>query len=444
MKTKDILYNEEQLEALNHMEGPLLIMAGAGSGKTRVLTGKIAKLIEEGVADEREILAFTFTNKAANEMKERISTLLGKDVSHMWIGTFHSICSRILRMNISKLGYTPNFTIYDSQDQKNLLKEIIKSLDLDPANYKMSSLASKISNLKNDGISPSDLYNDASFYLEREIADIYEAYEEKKKENNALDFDDLIIKTIEVLKNETLNYYQSKFKYVFVDEYQDTNHSQYELIRLLTGKYKNVCVVGDQDQSIYGWRGADISNIIDFEKDFPKAKVIMLERNYRSTQNILNAANALIKNNTNRKDKKLWTDQGEGDNIIYKKCQGESDEAENVVNWIYQMQNRDYNLREMAILYRTNAQSRAFEERLMREGIPYKVVGGIKFYDRKEIKDLIAYLSLIINDLDDLSLSRIINTPKRGIGDRTVLKLQNFSNKKNMQLNLLFLFYHRI
>lgn len=429
-----IKYNDMQLEAMKHRDGPLLIMAGAGSGKTRVLTGKIARLIEENVVDDSEILAFTFTNKAANEMKERISHLLGRDISHMWIGTFHSISSRILRMNIEKLGYTSDFTIYDTQDKKTLLKDVLKSLDMDKGDFNLNQLGSMISNYKNQGISPNNLYNKAITYQDKEICEIYETYEKVKKENNALDFDDLIVKALDLLKGETLAYYQSKFKYVFVDEYQDTNHSQYSLIKKLSGRYENLTVVGDQDQSIYGWRGADISNINNFEKDYPNAKVILLEQNYRSTKKILNLANQLIKNNIDRLEKNLWTDSVEGNDIVYKICQSETDEADQVVQWINQMSYREYEYGEMAILYRTNAQSRPFEERLMREGIKYKVVGGIKFYDRKEIKDLVAYLNLIVNNSDDLSLKRAINTPKRGIGDKSVEVLENFASNEGISM----------
>lgn len=433
---KNIQYNDKQLEALKYDKGALLILAGAGSGKTRVLTGKIARLLEDKGIPDMDILAFTFTNKAAEEMKERIARILNRDIGHMWIGTFHSICSRILRMNIDKLGYRSDFTIYDSQDQKTLLKDILKSLDLDPANYNLNQILSTISSKKNLTISPSQMMDDAIYMQEKELAQIYDLYEKRKRKNNALDFDDLIVKTLELLEKDegVLSYYQNRFKYVFVDEYQDTNHSQYLLIKLLGGLYKNICLVGDSDQSIYGWRGADISNILNFEEDYPEAKTILLEQNYRSKGKILKCANKLIENNTKRIKKNLWTKASDGEDVVFKSLPGERQEAEAVLEWIHHMKYKGYSYDQMAILYRINAQSRNFEEVFVREGVSYKVVGGLKFYDRKEIKDMIAYLNLLVNYKDDLSLKRVINTPKRGIGNTTLDKLSEYATKNNISI----------
>lgn len=419
--------NDRQLEAVSNTEGAMLVLAGAGSGKTRVLTTKIAYLIKELGVDSSNILAITFTNKAAQEMKDRVQKLLDRPVDSMWIGTFHSIAVRVLRINAEKIGYTNNFTIYDRDDQRSLLKEVYAEIDISDKIIKYSTAIANISKAKTEGVKPADYWevygND---FMSQRIAQIYELYESKKKEYNAFDFDDLIIKAMELLKSdpETCSYFQKKFKYVFVDEYQDTNTAQYEMVRLFSGYHENVCVVGDGDQSIYGWRGADISNILDFEEDFPGAKVVLLEENYRSTSGILDAANKVIKNNENRKDKNLWTSRTGGQKPIYKEVSSEDGEARAVVEWIDHLVYNGEKLSEMAILYRTNAQSRQFEEALVHAQIPYIVVGGLKFYDRKEIKDLLAYLRIIVNPMDDISLKRIINEPKRGIGAAGLLKIE--------------------
>lgn len=428
--------NKEQKEAVKTVKGPLLVLAGAGSGKTKVLTTRIAYLIEEYGVSEMNILAFTFTNKAAKEMKERIALALNKNIDYMWVGTFHSICSRILRRNIDKIGYKSNFGIYDTSDSKILVKQIMKDFLIDDKNLPISSVISAISDYKNKFVSYDDVIDKAIYQREKNIGEIYKEYEKRKKSNNALDFDDLILKTIDLLKRDdgVREYYSNIFEYVFVDEYQDTNKSQYELIKLLTYKHKNICVVGDSDQSIYSWRGADITNILNFEKDFKNAKVILLEQNYRSTTKILDAANALIKNNIERKEKNLWTENKKGEDIYFKMFNSEYDEAYYVINKIHQMKNDDYSYKDMAILYRTNSQSRVFEEKLMAEKIPHKVVGGLKFYDRREVKDILAYLNFIANPDDDLSLKRIINMPKRSIGDASVLKLENFAKSKSQSI----------
>lgn len=428
--------NKQQKEAVITNDRPLLVLAGAGSGKTKVLTTKIAYLIENDLISERNILAFTFTNKAAKEMKERVSLFLDRDVSHMWIGTFHSICARILRYDIDRLGYTSNFTIYDTQDSKNLIKDIMKNLNIDEKIISYKSVISKISDYKNRFVSPKELIEKSIYPMEKNVGQIYKDYEKQKRNNNALDFDDLILKTIKLLReNEDIkNKYSNLFRYVFVDEYQDTNKSQYELIRLFTHNHSNICVVGDSDQSIYSWRGADITNILNFEQDYKDAKVILLEQNYRSTQKILDSANLLIKNNKERKDKNLWTDNKRGDRPHYTRYTDERSEAADVINKIYQMNNDGVDFSEMAILYRTNAQSRAFEEKLMYEGLPHKVVGGLKFYDRKEVKDMVSYLYFIANTDDDLTFKRIINVPKRGIGQTTVSKLEKYAIKTNQSM----------
>lgn len=428
--------NERQKEAVLHTGGPILILAGAGSGKTSVLTRKIAYLIKEKNIKEYNILAFTFTNKAANEMKERIGNLLNKDISHMWVGTFHSICSRILRRNIERLGYKSNFSIYDTGDTKSLIKVIAKDLRIDSSTFRVGDIISEISNAKNRFESPDYMIDNSTSTYNRNIGEIYKEYEKRKKKNNALDFDDLILKTVKLLKNnkDVCDYYADEFKQVFVDEYQDTNKSQYELIKLLSKNNLNVCVVGDSDQSIYSWRGADTSNIQNFEKDFKNVKVIILEQNYRSTTKILDAANTLIKNNSNRKEKNLWSNKDNGEEIKYINLQTDRDEARYVVQKIEQMYGEGFDFREMAILYRTNSQSREFEEQLMRNDIPHQVVGGLKFYDRREVKDMLTYLAFIANPDDNLSLKRIINMPKRGIGDTTVDKLENYAIKTNQSI----------
>ena len=428
--------NDKQKEAVLHKNGPLLVLAGAGSGKTRVLTTSIANLIKNEGVDPRNILAITFTNKAANEMKDRIASLLGMDVGHLWIGTFHSICARILRMNIEKIGYSSNFTIYDTNDQRTLIKEIINDLgykdEISPRDAQ-----NIISSLKNKSISPNEFLKIDSFYRNHnEYYEIYRLYEKRKYEYNSLDFDDLIEKVLDIFRKDqqVLEYYQKKFEYVFVDEYQDTNSSQYELIKYFGGYHNNVIVVGDADQSIYSFRGADISNILNFEKDFNDAKVIKLEQNYRSTSNILNTANSLIINNIERKDKNLWTANDTGDEVIYKNNSVESEEGKFVVDEIKKLVNLGYAYSDIAVLYRTNAQSRQFEEILMKNLIDYKVIGGLKFYDRKEIKDLVSYLKVIVNPKDDVALKRIINEPKRGIGDKSVEQMGKIASDNNISI----------
>ncbi|EGC82331.1 ATP-dependent helicase [Anaerococcus prevotii] len=422
--------NNMQKKAVLHDKGPLLVLAGAGSGKTRVLTTSIAYLIEEKNIDPRNIIAITFTNKAANEMKERISNLLNMDVSHLWIGTFHSICARILRMNIDKIGYDKNFTIYDSSDQKTLVKEIINELGFKEDITPREAL-NVISQAKNKSMTPDEFLQLNTYYTKGDsYYEIYKKYEEKKFYYNALDFDDLIDKVLYLFSKdiETLKFYQEKFQYVFVDEYQDTNNSQYELIKYFSGFHNNITVVGDADQSIYSFRGADISNILNFEKDFKDADVIKLEQNYRSTDKILDTANVLIENNSERKDKNLWTDNKNGSKPIYRSTNVESEEAKFVLDNIKELTYQGYDAKDFAILYRTNAQSRSFEEILMKNLINYKVIGGLKFYDRKEIKDLVSYLKIIVNPKDDLALKRIINEPKRGIGNKSIAELESISS----------------
>ena len=428
--------NEKQKEAVLHNKGPLLVLAGAGSGKTRVLTTSIANLIENEKVDPRNILAITFTNKAANEMKDRVSNLLNIDVSRLWIGTFHSVCARILRMNIEKIGYNSNFTIYDTNDQRTLIKEIINDLgykdEISPRDAQ-----NLISSLKNKSISPKEFLDIDGYYrYHNEYYEIYRQYEKRKFEYNSLDFDDLIEKVLLLFSKDkdVLKYYQNKFEYVFVDEYQDTNISQYELVKNFAGIHQNVFVVGDADQSIYSFRGADINNILNFEKDFKDARVIKLEQNYRSTSNILDTANSLIVNNVERKDKDLWTANGIGDEVLYKNNSVESEESKFVVDEIKMLINEGYSYSDIAILYRTNAQSRPFEEALMKSLIDYKVVGGLKFYDRKEIKDLVSYLKVIVNPKDDVALKRIINEPKRGIGNKSVEQLSKIATDNNISI----------
>lgn len=427
--------NVQQKEALKFSEGPLLILAGAGSGKTKVLTSKIAYLIEEKAVKPENILAITFTNKAAFEMKERILKLCMKDVEKLWMGTFHSICVKILRRNINKIGYENNFTIYDTDDQKTLIKSIFKEEKIDDGEIKPSMVLSMISKLKNKNTDPKDMDLGYRPDFMKKIQRIYEIYEKKKKEFNSLDFDDLIIKTNELLSTEkdVLEFYQDKFKYIFVDEYQDTNIQQYYLIKMIAMKNKNICAVGDSDQSIYAWRGADINNIIKFEKDFNPVKTILLEQNYRSSQNILDKANLLISNNTNRKKKNLWTEKDRGEDVVYTEFYNEYDEAKFAVETVKQLLD-EYSLDEMAILYRTNNQSRNFEEAIVTAGLKYRLVGGIKFYERKEIKDVLAYLKMLVNKDDNISLLRIINSPKRGIGNTTIEKLLNISNEENISI----------
>ncbi len=416
--------NKEQQEAVLHVEGPLLILAGAGSGKTRVLTHRIAYLIKEKRVYPSSILAITFTNKAAKEMKERTARLLGDMAEDMWVSTFHSTCVRILRRDIEKIGYSRNFVIFDSTDQQTLVKDCIKELNLNEKNFPYREVLSNIGRAKDELMEP-DVYakmNESDFRLSK-MAKIYELYQKKLKSNNALDFDDIILMTIKLFLDNppVLEYYQHKFKYILVDEYQDTNTAQYTLTTLLAQEYRNLCVVGDDDQSIYSWRGANIRNILDFEKEFKGCKVVKLEQNYRSTQSILNAANHVIKNNVGRKKKSLWTENPIGGGIQLFEGGNEHEEAAFVTREIKKLiQNENRNYRDFAILYRINAQSRVLEDTLMKDGIPYRIFGGLRFYDRKEIKDIIAYLRLIQNPSDDIALKRIINVPKRGIGNTTV------------------------
>ena len=432
------LLNKEQYKGATTIDGQVLILAGAGSGKTRVLTHRIAHMVEDLNIPHYNILAITFTNKAAKEMKDRVNSLIGDKADNMWISTFHSTCVRILRREIEKLGYKSNFTIYDSSDQKTLVKECMKFLNINEKDITQQEIMSKIGKAKDHMISSKSfkLQNEQNF-RENKIADVYERYQKKLMENNALDFDDLIFKTVELFKNneDVLHFYQDKFKYIMVDEYQDTNGAQYELVKSLASKYKNICVVGDDDQSIYGWRGADIENILNFEKDYPNTKVIKLEQNYRSKGNILNAANTVIVNNSYRKSKVLRTEQESGNKIKIYRAYADSDEGDFVGTQIVNIKKHEgKNYKDFAILYRTNAQSRVFEESFRRKGIPYKIIGGTRFYDRKEIKDMIAYLKTIVNPQDDVSIRRIINVPKRGIGDATINKVQDFAN--NFDLNL--------
>ena len=423
--------NEQQKEAVLHTEGPLLILAGAGSGKTRVLTHRIAYLIEEMGVNPWNILAITFTNKAAGEMRERVDRLVGYGSESIWVSTFHSMCVRILRRHISLLGYDTNFTIYDTDDQKTLMKDVCKLLQVDTKIYKERALLSAISHAKDELITPEEFRIQAEGdYSRRKIAEVYEEYEKQLKANNALDFDDLLVKTVQLFQTQkdVLEYYQERFRYIMVDEYQDTNTVQFELIHLLALKYRNLCVVGDDDQSIYKFRGANIKNILNFEQVFEDAKVIKLEQNYRSTGNILNAANAVIRNNRGRKDKTLWTDNGEGDKIQFRQFDTAFDEAEYIVGDIREhVEKGDATYHDHAILYRTNAQSRMFEEKFVTANIPYKIVGGINFYARREIKDLLAYLKTIDNGKDDLAVRRIINVPKRGIGLTSINRVQEYA-----------------
>ncbi len=424
--------NPKQKEAVLKTEGPLLVLAGAGSGKTRVLTHRIAYLIEELGVSPYSILTLTFTNKAANEMKDRIKNLIGDKANNIWAGTFHSVCVRILRMNIEKIGYDSNFVIYDGTDQKTLVKDCIKEMSLNDKMFDPRSMINFISSCKDKMITPEmHLKEFGGDYRETKKGELFTLYQKKLKSNNALDFDDLIGKTIELLTNneDVLEYYQNKFNYILVDEYQDTNKAQYMLVSLLSGKHKNICVVGDADQSIYKFRGADIRNILDFEKDYPNAETILLEQNYRSTQNILKAANFVIENNTDRRPKALWTDNTEGNCINVYNSSNEHGEADFIISKIEELKS-EKSLNDFALLYRTNAQSRVLEEGLIKAQIPYKIVGGLKFYDRKEIKDIVAYLRAVQNPVDNISMKRIINTPKRGIGKTTVDRVELASNAR--------------
>ena len=428
--------NPPQQEAVFHTEGPLLILAGAGSGKTRVLTHRIAHLIADKGVNPFNILAITFTNKAAQEMRERVDKLTGADGMSVWVATFHSTCVRILRRYIDRLGYDNRFTIYDSDDQKTLMKEICRKLNIDTKKYKERSLLAQISHAKDEMITPDEMeMNAGGDFNQKKVAQVYREYQAALKSNNALDFDDLLVKTVELFQNcgDVLESYQEKFRYIMVDEYQDTNTVQFKFVSLLAARYGNLCVVGDDDQSIYKFRGANIGNILGFERVFPDAKVIRLEQNYRSTQNILNAANEVIANNAARKEKRLWTENPEGEKLHFRQFMNGFEEAEYVIGDIAKKKREhlaDY--RECAILYRTNAQSRLFEEKCLKANIPYKIVGGINFYARKEIKDLLCYLKTIDNSADDLAVRRILNVPKRGIGATTVGRVQDYADYMNV------------
>ena len=421
--------NERQKEAVQHTQGPLLIMAGAGSGKTRVLTHRMAYILAEEEVHPWNILAITFTNKAAREMKERVSQLVGPQAEDMWVSTFHSMCVRILRRDIELLGYQRSFTICDPSEQQTAMKRILKKLDIDSEKYDYRMILNRISQAKNDLEDVEEFNKKYTGYVEQIIGKCYREYQKELAKSMTLDFDDLIMLTVQLFQKhpETLHYYQQKFQYIHVDEYQDTNHAQYRLVTMLAKKFKNICVVGDADQSIYGWRGADMSNILEFEKDYQNAKVVLLEQNYRSTKTILQAANHVIENNVNRKVKKLWTENEEGQAITYYRAQSEQDEGRYVLSQIQSLLRDGYHYDDFAILYRTNAQSRVMEENLLKSNIPFRLVGGQRFFERLEIKDLLAYLRLIVNPQDDLSFRRIVNSPKRGIGATSLAKLSDFA-----------------
>ncbi len=427
--------NEPQRKAVFHTDGPLLILAGAGSGKTRVLTHRIAYLIEEKGVNPWNILAITFTNKAAGEMRQRVDSLVGFGSESIWVSTFHSACVRILRRFIDRLGYDNSFTIYDTDDQKTLMKEVCRRTGIDTKVYKERNLLSAISSAKNEMIMPEEFeLNAGGDFAKQKIAKVYREYEALLKGNNALDFDDLLVKTVQLLQTQpdVLENFQERFRYIMVDEYQDTNTVQFQLVSLLAGKYRNLCVVGDDDQSIYKFRGANIRNILDFEKEFPDACVIKLEQNYRSTGNILEAANRVIRNNRGRKDKTLWTDRGEGEKIHVRQFDTAYDEAEYVAEDIKKSTEDGASYNDNAVLYRTNAQSRLFEEKFIAMNIPYKIVGGINFYARREIKDILAYLKTIDNGRDDIAVRRIINIPKRGIGATTISRIQESAAQRGI------------
>lgn len=427
--------NEQQKKGVFTTEGPVLLLAGAGSGKTGVITHRIAHLIDDCGVNSYNILAITFTNKAAREMRERVDDLVGCGADAAWIMTFHAACVRILRRFIDRLGYGTNFTIYDTDDQKSLMKEVCKSMDVDTKVYKEKMLLSRISAAKDELLSPDDLYLRANNdYTQMRIAEVYRVYEERLKKNNAVDFDDIINLTVELFEknDDVLDYYQERFKYIMVDEYQDTNTAQFKLVSLLARKYHNLCVVGDDDQSIYKFRGANIRNILNFKEYFPEAEIIKLEQNYRSKSNILDAANAVIKNNSGRMAKSLWTEQDAGDKIAFNVYETGYAEAEGIAFGIEKNINDGYAYNDCAILYRTNAQSRAIEEKLLGHNIPYRIYGGINFYSRKEIKDILAYLKTIDNGMDEIAVRRILNVPKRGIGATSVGKIQAYADEQNI------------
>ena len=430
--------NPPQREAVAQTEGPVLILAGAGSGKTRVLTHRIAYLMDEKGVNPWNILAITFTNKAAQEMRERVDKLVGFGSESIWVSTFHSACVRILRRHIDNLGYDTNFTIYDTDDQKSLMKDVCRKMNIDTKIYKERSLLAQISHAKDELLTPDDMeMKAAGDYNMKKVASVYREYQAALRKNNALDFDDLIVKTVELFEKcgAVLEYYQERFKYIMVDEYQDTNTAQFKFISLLAQRYQNLCVVGDDDQSIYKFRGANIGNILGFEHVFPDARVIRLEQNYRSTKNILNAANQVIANNTERKAKNLWTENEEGSKVHFRQFLNAYEEAEYVAGEIGKLKRNGLgNYRDCAILYRTNAQSRIFEEKFIAANIPYKLVGGVNFYARKEIKDLLCYLKTINNARDDLAVQRIINVPKRGIGATTLGRVQDYADNMGISL----------
>ena len=427
--------NDRQAEAVQTTEGPLLIMAGAGSGKTRVLTHRIAYLIDEKMVNPWNILAITFTNKAAREMRERAEKLK-TEAQDCLIATFHSMCVRILRREADHIGYNRNFTIVDPGEQRTLMKRILKNLNLDPKKWNERAILGSISNAKNDLIDEVAYANLADDMYTEIVAKCYTAYQKELRQSEAMDFDDLIMLTLRLFDQnpDVLTYYQQRYQYIHVDEYQDTNHAQYQLVKLLASRFKNICVVGDADQSIYGWRGADMQNILDFEKDYPEAKVVLLEENYRSTKTILQAANEVIRNNRNRRPKNLWTQNEDGEEIVYYRANDEQDEALFVARTIDQLSREGYSHKDFAVLYRTNAQSRTVEEALLKSNIPYTMVGGTKFYSRKEIRDVISYLNLIANPSDNISYERVVNEPKRGVGPGTVEKIRDFASSQEMSL----------
>ena len=430
--------NPEQRRAVEYQDGPLLILAGAGSGKTRVLTYKIAYLLDRRVVQPWEILAVTFTNKAAGEMRHRVDELVGMATDGMWIGTFHSICARILRIESQHLGYDTSFTIYDVDDQVRLIQQVMEGLNINQTTLKPRSAQHKISDCKNKLISPKMFEERAGDFTDRQIAKIYHGYETALRRNNAMDFDDLLIKPLDLFTREPeiLKKYQQKFRYVLVDEYQDTNKAQYYFVKKLSETHRRICVVGDEDQSIYRWRGADIENILSFERDYPDCEVVRLEQNYRSTQIILDAANAVVRNNSKRLGKNLWSDKSGGSDIQVVETSDEGVEAAQAVSILKQAKrDHDLDFRDMAILYRTNAQSRALEDKLRRANVPYVIVGGTKFYDRKEVKDVLAYLRVLVNNNDSIALQRIINFPTRGIGGKTLQKLQEFADRNGISLH---------
>lgn len=426
--------NEKQIEAITTISGPLMIIAGAGSGKTRVLTNRIAYLIKEINVAEYNILAITFTNKAAKEMKTRIHSMIGDTSKNIWIHTFHSMCVRILRNHIDLLGYNKNFTILDLNDQKKIFKEILEKLNCSEDEFDIKKIANMISGFKNKNKTSKDLYNESKYGFMKTVSEIYYEYEKYLKKNNILDFDDLLMKTVKLFQNnkEILEKYQNKFNYIHVDEYQDTNYIQYSLIKMLSNKYKNVCIVGDDDQSIYSWRGADSNNIKYFEKDFPNVKTIFLEQNYRSTNTILGAANSIIKNNIFRKDKKLWSENNDSSKIEIYSAYNDIDEAEYVSRTINKLINKDIEYKDIAILYRANYLSRNIENSLLRNTIPYKLIGSLKFLQREEIRNMISYLNVLLNKNDEINLKKIINIPKRGIGNATISKLEQYAIDNNI------------